>query len=139
MTRWALLLLAMLLAPAALADLQNSGQGGNAARSPQLHCEMLQTQARTRADPLRCEISGDVQRVTLLRVRMVGTGHVHAYIIDEVRGMQLAQLDCSSTTTTTCGRVIAPTSTRVGLHAFSDGPGGLLVTATVENAPNDLP
>lgn len=140
-----LALLALPLAPVAGADFVYSGTNpSDQAHVPQMHCEFVQTDPATPADPLRCDLSGPIQGAMVMRVRIAGPGHVYAYLFDEAKGTQIAQMECSSTLQNSCVRLLGVgrsgvTASRVGFHAFLDGPGPAVATATVEKVEYSLP
>lgn len=141
------LLLAAVLAPLAAADLTYSGTNQTEdAHVPQMHCEFVQTEPHGRADPLRCDLEGPLTRATLLRIRLLGPGHVYAFMRDEAKGTQLVQTDCTTTLAapqrsclTLLGGNNGLTLPRVALHAFLEGPAPAVATVTVERVQYSLP
>ncbi|HWH09317.1 MAG TPA: hypothetical protein VNX21_08960 [Candidatus Thermoplasmatota archaeon] len=145
MTRWAPPLLVLLaLLPVAGANFVHSGTyQGDQAHVPQMHCEFVQTEPASRADPLRCELNGPLRNAMVMRVRIAGPGHVYAFLFDEAKGTQVAQVECTSVTQQTCLRVLpgtrGVTSPNLRLHAFLDGTGPAVATVTVEKVEYSLP
>ena len=144
MTARALPLLALLaLAPLAGADLVNSGtMETDQAHVPQMHCELVQTEPATPADPVRCDLEGALRNAMVMRVRIAGPGHVYAFLFDEARGSQVAQMECTSTLQASCVRMLPGRSGVTGtlaFHALLDGPGPAVVVATVEKVEYSLP
>lgn len=140
----AALVLAILLAPLAAADLTYSGTNATEdPHVPQMHCEFVQTDPHGRADPMRCDLEGPLTRAMVLRVRIVGPGHVYAFMRDEAKGTQLVQTDCTSGLQVSCVTLLGGrnglTLPRVALHAFLDGPGPAVATVTVERVEYSLP
>ena len=142
--RLALLLLAALLAPLSAADLTYSGTNQTEdAHVPQMHCEFVQTEPHTREDALRCDLESPLSRAMVLRIRILGAGHVYAFMRDEAKGTQLVTTDCVSTLEKTCLTLLGGRSgltlPRVALHAFLDGPAPAVAVVTVERVEYALP
>lgn len=148
MTRWASLPLALvlaLLAPAALADFVNSGtSNGDQDDVAQFHCELVQTEPRTRVDPTRCDLTGQLVQANVMRMRVVGPGRLYGFLINEWTNTQIAQLECVSTLQASCvkflpGGMGGTTASRVGFHALLDGPSPAVATVEVVRATISLP
>jgi hypothetical protein len=161
--RWTLFIVAAAcLAPFVAADAQLAGgymSGQDVPDSPQLFCEVVQTEAHTASSPYRCDITGYAAGVTVIRARVVGIGHAYAWA-DYGSGQQTSFLSCSATTEgpsfpsvlaghpdhtpyyKMCSGLVAAglaLSTTFALHARVDGAGGATYSVWLEHAYGPVP
>lgn len=136
----ALALLALLALPLGAANVSYSGAVPNdQPGAPQLHCELVQTTARTTMDPVRCDVAGASRSAMVLRARGAGTGSLIAFVHDHQRTVQVAYMECTVVGAANCNVPLVGrygvTSSDLELHAVAYGPGGASWVVTVEKSP----